>query len=500
MKSIVAVYLMISLFFMCNAQQITFSKAIDVGGLEIGWNVFATEDGYYICGNTSLDTPEYHILTAITKTNLEGEVEWVNTHGNPDVNLYPGNSSWEMNEQNEFIVGGSIQYKDGSASQVFLSKFDALGDTVFINTIGIPGFWTIGQDVIKTHDGGYAAIGRTKSGGDNVFLVKVDSLGNFMWQNIYGTNFTYNAGGSIQLGSNGNLYLGCTYNEEKGWLIKIDSLGNILWDKIFEDENYSTSSLYNIIVLENNDIVFSQIVRPGNTVFAGLTRLRRLTSEGDSVWTKMLPFDEYEEHDVRSIRELSNGDIVIAGTYKNMDMSPQILGGWIARMDANGNILWTRRYKYEESPLYPIHAYFYDVKPTPDNGFILTGHTVYNDQDIWLVKLDSMGCLEPGCHIDTSDTVGVIDISPQYLQSKVYPNPFSGQAVIEVALDGRPAHDAICRIYDIQGKVVKELKTKADNQETLTYRLDKPMLQAGIYFYKVVSKHEVIARGKLVKE
>ncbi|HYD89970.1 MAG TPA: T9SS type A sorting domain-containing protein [Flavobacterium sp.] len=489
-------------------QQITFSKAIDAGGLDLGWSIIPINDGYVIGGGSGKDNPIYHQTIFIIKTDFNGNVVWQNYLDDSTRNYYPGFSgSLKKVKNGGYILGGSHNEIKTGRNFATIYKFDENGDTVFTRNFGTSSGFDAFRDAVETRDGGYAAFGQTYSYGigndngqynSNYYLVKVDSLGNFQWQKTYGA-YGKDYGYSFDKTSDGGFILGggtdslfFQAKQEDGLLIKTDSLGNKIWHKLLGSAQSDYSLMVRLLV--NGKYIVVQGVDSPLIDYQWVPNyyLTLTDTSGEVVWSK--PISSYE-HDIRSIRELTSGGFVITGTF--MDTSEMSwLGSWIRKLDENGKTIWTRKYRYTESPLYPIHSYFYDVQPAMDGGFILSGFSFHNDQDIWLVKLDSMGCLIPGC--DTIDAV--IDISPQYLESKVYPNPFSEQATIAVTLGGKPVKKPVCTIYDMQGKLVQTSALTLHTNEKLEFTVKNNELATGAYFYKVVNSGEVLAWGKMIAE
>ena len=81
-----------------------------------------------------------------------------------------------------------------------------------------------------------------------------------------------------------------------------------------------------------------------------------------------------------------------------------------------------------------------DVVPTPDGGFIACGFaftaiaadTMLYTQDVWVVKVDSMGCLEPGCHLIMGMETQITNLRDALLVS---PNPVASGSTVQVQLD-----------------------------------------------------------------
>ena len=91
-----------------------------------------------------------------------------------------------------------------------------------------------------TSDGGYVVAGWTESfgaGQDDVWVLKLDSLGNVQWQKTYGgpeEDWAYaiaptSDGGYVVAGVTGSFGAG----EGDVWVLKLDGLGNVQWQKTY---------------------------------------------------------------------------------------------------------------------------------------------------------------------------------------------------------------------------------------------------------------------------
>ena len=120
--------------------------------------------------------------------------------------------------------------------------------------------------------------------------------------------------------------------------------------------------------------------------------------------------------------------------------------GILLRTADNGDSLWMRRYFYYDSLMTDGQGELNDVVPTLDGGFIACGFTQGSytgpyppgySQDIWVVKVDSLGCIIPGC--DDFSTVITEQATNLKEALAVYPNPVSslnghGSTTVKVTL------------------------------------------------------------------
>jgi len=72
-------------------------------------------------------------------------------------------------------------------------------------------------------------------------------------------------------------------------------------------------------------------------------------------------------------------------------------------------------------------------------------------------------------------------LSPEYQESKIYPNPFSNTLYLNLGSEG----EKVIQVYDMQGKMVKKLSTLVPQTQ-----LDMESLPKGIYLVKVASASE----------
>jgi len=97
----------------------------------------------------------------------------------------------------------------------------------------------VGMSVVRTGDGGYIATGRTASfgsGGDDIWLLKVDSQGGEEWNTTFGGQKD-DAGFQVLVMADGYALVGRTESgsdDQRIVLIKTDYEGHKLWEKTYK--------------------------------------------------------------------------------------------------------------------------------------------------------------------------------------------------------------------------------------------------------------------------
>ncbi|HRI35368.1 MAG TPA: hypothetical protein PLD02_16585, partial [Saprospiraceae bacterium] len=302
-----------------------------------------------------------------------------------------------------------------------------------------------------TSDGRFLMVG---GNGNNMsdlpdfFLTKIDTDLNLMWKKTYESS-----GYDIALKvfeSENNSYIvsgikNLTSQSETTWIIKLDTSGNIIAQKEFNFEPYKCTDGRFTFLNENYlmcgclDTVYNISDDPHPVYVA------KLDTNFNVVWRS--DFHGPEIRAISLVKQLPDSTIVFIGEKFNLAEIPL---GWIVKLDKNGNTLWERTYFKSQT----IDNYFADFQQTYDKGFIVTGSAFGPTQDVWLVKLDSMGCLDPN---DCTFNTGTIEVGQELTSLSVFPNPAASQITLLYNLP-ISATDAVISFYDITGRLIHQVQ------------------------------------------
>ncbi|MFT5877606.1 MAG: hypothetical protein ACI8SA_001470 [Dokdonia sp.] len=157
--------------------------------------------------------------------------------------------------------------------------------------------------------------------------------------------------------------------------------------------------------------------------------------------------------------------------------------GVIAKYRPDGAQIWLRNYRHPEVPdEFSSKHLLFDVDPTPDGGFVAAGWlnpSNNNTQDTWMIKVDSFGCLVPGCQITS-----VPKIESSIAQLKIYPNPANELMHFDItpnkadALSGVEGYEL--SLYDMLGRLVLS-QTLYPFENTVNVG----RLKSGVYNYRL---------------
>ncbi len=153
------------------------------------------------------------------------------------------------------------------------------------------------------------------------------------------------------------------------FVMKLDVNGDISWRK-----NYRYFTWI-------NDAYAIQRTTDGGYIVAGCTMslnayggwILKLDGNGNIIWQKA--YDGIVQF--KSIQQTTDGGYIAAG----QDMADVIL----LRLDSTGNINWGKAYRLDnlQEPSSVLQTY--------DEGYIVAGHTWASDYDIWIFKVDNDG-------------------------------------------------------------------------------------------------------------
>ena len=138
-----------------------------------------------------------------------------------------------------YIATGSSSSFTSAQADVFLLKVDSIGDFQWSYNYGGPGSdW--GEKVLLTPDTGYAIGGYTNSfgaGGFDFYLVKTNKFGTPEWEKTYGGSDWDQAHGLAVMADSGYVIVGETYSFGNGstdiYIVRTDKFGDTIWTRTY---------------------------------------------------------------------------------------------------------------------------------------------------------------------------------------------------------------------------------------------------------------------------
>lgn len=374
-----------------------------------------TDQGYIITGIGDVGGGSYKVF--LTRTDCHGEILWNKTYS---ASSTIGNISQRVIETHDhgFLLAAS----SGSygAYNIMLVRTNASGVTLWKKTMN-GAHDDLANSVIETPQHDYVIVGSTNSYGSDagtpykdVYMMKIDDNGNFLWGKTYGNPQSYDEAYDIIATGDGYALTG-RYIASGAFhclLLKTDTAGNFQWIRCFGDSNQYASG-YAIANTFDGGFVITGSSTLNKTSFQdfGDAFIIRTNASGDTLWCKNYYGDNPDYDDIGS-SIVVNPDNTFA--IANATMSYPTVGfvpnkHCVVVVDTGGNLVLAKIYEHGGS------HYPYLSSGKSDKTFVLSGFSNYftSHFNTMLMRLDSN--YSAGCNTTdvTSHTV------TEHLKAKV---------------------------------------------------------------------------------
>ncbi len=288
-----------------------------------------------------------------------------------------------------YIVGGG----HNSSYDMYALKLDGTGakqwDRVYSNLSagGSHGeLWRHeARGLAQTADGGYMMLGAGKNDGDGMpdksfLLVNLDATGGIYWSKTYAPQNPYSAGNMcvnnepgvlVPTADGGWFVAGSSYvgQYDLASALKTDAQGNMEFIQVVNDNARAYSQ----------EIVAGQQTADGGYVLCGysdngsphgyLALLIKLDALGNLVFSKTFQYTQggYGA-EAYAVTQTADGGYVFGGVLVNDITKALIHGPWMAKLDGNGDLLWSSAYA-DDSTLRAPKA----IKETPQGDILAAG-------------------------------------------------------------------------------------------------------------------------------
>ncbi|HWY38950.1 MAG TPA: T9SS type A sorting domain-containing protein [Bacteroidia bacterium] len=360
------------LSFTCSAQ-VTFEKKIT--GYFVP-NVIQVSDGGYLLYN--LDYPDITLI----KMDWGGNLLWAKTYGG--ANNDKASHLQEVNDKGFVIVGETNSFGAGGRD-IYLLKVDSIGNLLWSKTIG-GNKDDIGTYVQQTSDKGFIIAGQTLSFGNvaNGYLVKTDSIGNLEWNKVLGGTANYLQ--SVNQTKDGG-FMVCGMDTSV-FVFKTNFVGDTLWAKLYkQNSSYPSVADYqlNSVSPIKNGFLISCTNTAANFIFGYYFRIDSL---GNSNWMGVMDgtigpgcYTNYNR--IESIQPtLDNGCIFLHKSLATCTMRNNTTyqgSADISKIDSNAVFVWRNDYM-------PGLDY-QSVNTTSDSSYIVSATSA---TDVFILKTDKI--------------------------------------------------------------------------------------------------------------
>lgn len=229
------------------------------------------------------------------KLDSNGNFQWNTAVGGVPQDV--SNSIVQTSDGGFVMAGETISY--GSASgNMYIVKLDSLGNLSWTRHVGRTSGRSAATEIIQTYDGGYAVAGHSNSFGNqgryNVYLVKLNADGEFEWNRSVGTNEQNEFGNSIIQTPDSGFIIGGYISTGFGtniYIIKFDKEGNTCMDQTSPSSINGTGG---VVITPSPNLLFPGylIDEPNSFISSGVFSMQKCILLNTPAQSVIIP-DEY---------------------------------------------------------------------------------------------------------------------------------------------------------------------------------------------------------------
>lgn len=418
---------------------IEWQKALGGSSEESSYAIHPTTDGGFISAgyahSNDGDVTGHHGSGDgwITKHDSTGNLQWQKALGGSGVDFFQG---VQQTADGGYVATGATYSNDGDVSgnhgdqDIWVVKLDPSGTQQWQKTLGGSAF-EVGSAIIQAADGSYIVAGSTHSNDGQVsgnhgetdwWVVKLDALGNLIWQKTFGGSGADFLQDIQQTADSGYIATGSTYSNDgdvsgnKGsgdlWVVKLDAAGNIQWQKSLGGSTVDFG--YAIAPCDDGGFIINGTSNSNDGDVTGNHGssdfwVIKLDFLGNLQWQRTLGGSG--EDNGYPVFQTSDGGFIAAGATLSTDDDVSGQHGssdaWVVKLDASGQLQWQKAMGGTDSDK------AYDIAPAPNGGIFLAGQTASDDGDVsgnhgggdqWIVKLNT--CSTTTC---TGDSLRLVE-------------------------------------------------------------------------------------------
>jgi len=386
MKRICFFALLIASFY-CPAQK-TFQK--NIGGDKFERALFidrTSDDGYIVCGySNSFGDGSYDIY--VVKLDKAANIQWQKTFGGSRTDI-----GWGVKELNDktFLLFGAIGI-DSTNDDIFIARLDALGNQLWQRTYGNEKYERCTQ-MLATSDGNFLLIGQRNVGpGNNIdsYVLKIDDKGNLLWEKCFGGSLPERTfyGGEVPNGDFLISGLILPYASAKAdiFLLRINKHGELVWTKTIGDEK-----VHDIIhsFCRNSDKKTYTLTGYSETAKEGFHEGLFMQIDENGSLLKKQTYDTGEDMRLMHSEQTNDSGFIVTG-YSRKDITKNVNDAVLLKFNKDGKAEWIKTFGQPDKD---DQGYWIVVNKDGTYTFVGYTHSVGNNGDIWMIKANADGKL-----------------------------------------------------------------------------------------------------------
>jgi hypothetical protein len=461
----------------CAFSQNRFSKLLDYNNQYQGAiAVMEAPTGGYLTGSKNIGTEYSDNKLLLHRLDADGNEIWQKEIYTEGFIYYLDFGAMLRLPDGNYLLGGDYKEIATELLDAFMVKIDTSGNVLWMKTYGSAtkndffGHFALTPDSLHIMISGQT---RKTDAAGNIWFVKTDLNGEQEWEKELPGAGWQDSEYMAMLGD-GSFFLASffgTSNQYEYKVYRINASGDVMWQKEV-GTNYDDSGFPKVVALPDGSCLFTGSVGTADWR-VHLPYAIRVSASGNTVWEKTYPAGFTSRAFAQPIVS-NDGTVVLSGGIEyDTFFAPLYVRTW--KIDFNGDMLWERVHYGNPA----IDNYIYHQIATTDGGIMGVGSAFGSTtlQDIWLLKLDSEGCLEENCLVATEDP----EVEPEQDDGGLTfaPNPGSDFVTVTYTLHST-GREAIFTLSDMYGRQVLVQPIPAD-AGTGQFGINLHDLPVGVY-------------------
>lgn len=254
------------------------------------------------------------------------------------------------------------------------------------------GFLLVGELDVTASGGEGNKREKIQHAGGDFWVIKLNSSGKKEWSKYYGGTFTDTPSAVLEAANNNFLIVGASDSKDIDisnnlggydyWIIKIDALGNLIWERSLGGSEIDRATA--IAATEDNNFLIcgntrSSDVQVSNNKGGADVWVIKLSSEGKLLWEKSIGGSDFDA--ANTMKPTQDGNFLIAGSTRSSDAAIENKGqndAWMVKIDPNGIILWQTSIGGSEIDV------FYDAIELSNRKIVAVGESNSSNNDIFV--------------------------------------------------------------------------------------------------------------------
>ena len=328
---------------------------------------------------------------------------------------------------NDYFVASRISSIDGDVTEAFgvydmwITQLNMDGSLVWQKTFGGSG-GEYPEDIITTVDSCIVFCGHTSSsdglidtnyGLSDIVVIKMDTLGNIIWQSILPGSRGESAHSIIQTSDGGYILTGFSYSDDGFFgdhigvteysdivVVKLDAFGVVEWLKSYGSDRDDIGQQ----IIETSDGNFIIVgSKWGGFAVESQYYIVKISLTGEVIWEKLYGGSEGDY--AHAVLEISPGRYLVSGESYSSDGDVYGAHGsrdvWTLLLDSSGEPVWSRAYGGSGAEVGS------GLLIASDNTFVISGATATDNNgdvfgfhgggmvsDVWLLAIDSLNIIQ----------------------------------------------------------------------------------------------------------